>query len=65
MLLYLIVLMLLYLIVGMELKHIHKVEGSSNEANFIIRANTKSFFNRVFVLPIGNSSCSTTRVVSG
>ena len=40
-----------------------KVEGSINVAIFFIGASGTSFLGGVFVLPIGNSTCSTTHVV--
>ena len=40
-----------------------KVEGSTNVAIFFIGASGNSFLDGVFVLPIGNSTHSTTHVV--
>ena len=49
--------MLLYLMLDME-NISTKVEGSTNVANFFIRASRNSFLGGVFVLPISNSLCS-------
>ena len=47
---------------GMESKHIYK-SWSTNIANFIIWASRNSFIGGVFILVIGNSTCSITLVV--
>ena len=41
-----------------------KVEGSTNLAMFFIGVSGNSFFSGVFVLPIGNLTCSDTYAVS-
>ena len=41
-----------------------EVEGSNNVEILFIGTSRNSFFGGVFLLPIGNSTCSTTRVMS-
>ena len=42
-----------------------KVEGGTNVAIFFIGASVNSFLGGVFALPIDDSTCPTTLVVSG
>ena len=42
-----------------------KVEGNTNVAIFFIETIGKSFLGGMSILPIGNSTSSTTHVVSG
>ena len=49
--------------VGMELEHIFKVEGSIDVAILFIGTSQISFFSGVFVMPIGDSTCPITHVV--
>ena len=46
--------------------YLQKLKGSTNVAIFFIGVSGNSFLSEVFVLPIDNSTCSTTtHVVSG
>ena len=51
--------------VGMESKHIYEGERSTNVMFFCWSKWKYYFLSEMFVLPIDNSTCSTTHVVSG